>query len=147
MFSSTASSFYKTPHPSSTFDADDFRYLLHAVFCCRSLKLVSVIAAASTSSSRHRFYYSDRYGKLFVNKLPSFFSSLFLPYDCWWDCVALPDDIDSSDEDSFKMQIKELAFKIDLKLKVCRDSSTKKVLVQEATLFGVKTVILGTSVT
>ncbi|KAL1345740.1 hypothetical protein HN51_019443 [Arachis hypogaea] len=29
----------------------------------------------------------------------------------WWDCVALPDDIDSSDEDSFRMQIKELAFK------------------------------------
>ncbi|XP_027187192.1 histone-lysine N-methyltransferase ATXR2 [Cicer arietinum] len=28
----------------------------------------------------------------------------------WWDCVALPDDIDSSDEASFRMQIKELAF-------------------------------------
>ncbi|CAL0332183.1 unnamed protein product [Lupinus luteus] len=29
----------------------------------------------------------------------------------WWDCVALPEDIDSSDEASFRMQIKELAFK------------------------------------
>ncbi|MCI15124.1 histone-lysine N-methyltransferase ATXR2-like, partial [Trifolium medium] len=28
----------------------------------------------------------------------------------WWDCIALPDDIDSSDEASFRMQIKELAF-------------------------------------
>lgn len=28
----------------------------------------------------------------------------------WWDCVALPDDIDSSDDASFRMQIKELAF-------------------------------------
>ncbi|KAK7261070.1 hypothetical protein RIF29_27373 [Crotalaria pallida] len=28
----------------------------------------------------------------------------------WWDCIALPDDIDSSDEPSFRMQIKELAF-------------------------------------
>ncbi|XP_027342135.1 histone-lysine N-methyltransferase ATXR2 isoform X2 [Abrus precatorius] len=28
----------------------------------------------------------------------------------WWDCIALPDDVDSSDEDSFRMQIKELAY-------------------------------------
>ncbi|PNX72931.1 histone-lysine N-methyltransferase ATXR2-like protein [Trifolium pratense] len=28
----------------------------------------------------------------------------------WWDCIALPDDIDPSDEASFRMQIKELAF-------------------------------------
>ncbi|KAK1325173.1 Histone-lysine N-methyltransferase ATXR2 [Acorus calamus] len=28
----------------------------------------------------------------------------------WWDCIALPDDIDSSREASFRMQIKELAF-------------------------------------
>ncbi|KAL5082047.1 hypothetical protein RYX36_010468 [Vicia faba] len=28
----------------------------------------------------------------------------------WWDCIALPDDIDSSDEASFRMQIKELAY-------------------------------------
>ncbi|KAK7272303.1 hypothetical protein RJT34_28813 [Clitoria ternatea] len=28
----------------------------------------------------------------------------------WWDCIALPDDVDSSDEASFRMQIKELAF-------------------------------------
>ncbi|XLR54028.1 hypothetical protein S83_004700, partial [Arachis hypogaea] len=68
------------------FDVDNFRYLLHVIFCCCSLKLVSVVAAASTSSSHRRWFR-------------------------WWDCVALPDDIDSSDEDSFRMQIKELAFK------------------------------------
>ncbi|XP_047150437.1 histone-lysine N-methyltransferase ATXR2 [Vigna umbellata] len=28
----------------------------------------------------------------------------------WWDCIALPDDVDSSDEASFRLQIKELAF-------------------------------------
>ncbi|XP_044501289.1 histone-lysine N-methyltransferase ATXR2 isoform X2 [Mangifera indica] len=28
----------------------------------------------------------------------------------WWDCIALPDDVDHSDEASFRMQIKELAF-------------------------------------
>ncbi|MCL7021521.1 hypothetical protein MKW94_016565 [Papaver nudicaule] len=28
----------------------------------------------------------------------------------WWDCVALPDDVDSCDEASFRMEIKELAF-------------------------------------
>ncbi|GAV81302.1 SET domain-containing protein [Cephalotus follicularis] len=28
----------------------------------------------------------------------------------WWDCIALPDDIDCSDEVAFRMQIKELAF-------------------------------------
>ncbi|KAK7335563.1 hypothetical protein VNO80_27472 [Phaseolus coccineus] len=28
----------------------------------------------------------------------------------WWDCIALPDDVDSSDEPSFRLQIKELAF-------------------------------------
>ncbi|KAJ8568786.1 hypothetical protein K7X08_032417 [Anisodus acutangulus] len=28
----------------------------------------------------------------------------------WWDCIALPDDVDGSDEASFRMQIKELAF-------------------------------------
>ncbi|QHO53499.1 Histone-lysine N-methyltransferase [Arachis hypogaea] len=109
-FSSTVTSFYKTPYPSLTplltdshrfapnpsssapfapsppFDVDNFRYLLHVIFCCCSLKLVSVVAAASTSSSHRRWFR-------------------------WWDCVALPDDIDSSDEDSFRMQIKELAFK------------------------------------
>ncbi|RYR04419.1 hypothetical protein Ahy_B06g084139 isoform B [Arachis hypogaea] len=48
-----------TPLPQSlsfSFDADEFRYLLHAVFCRCSLKLVSVVAAASTSSSRHRWF-------------------------------------------------------------------------------------------
>lgn len=28
----------------------------------------------------------------------------------WWDCIALPDDVDSSNEASFRLQIKELAF-------------------------------------
>lgn len=28
----------------------------------------------------------------------------------WWDCVALPDDVDSSDEAAFRMQLRELAF-------------------------------------
>ncbi|RZB76697.1 Histone-lysine N-methyltransferase ATXR2 isoform B [Glycine soja] len=28
----------------------------------------------------------------------------------WWDCIALPDDVDSSDEASFRLQIKMLAF-------------------------------------
>ncbi|XP_031254563.1 histone-lysine N-methyltransferase ATXR2 [Pistacia vera] len=28
----------------------------------------------------------------------------------WWDCIALPDDVDYSDEASFRKQIKELAF-------------------------------------
>ncbi|KAJ0742727.1 putative [histone H3]-lysine(4) N-trimethyltransferase chromatin remodeling SET family [Helianthus annuus] len=28
----------------------------------------------------------------------------------WWDCIALPDDVDVSDEASFRMQIKHLAF-------------------------------------
>ncbi|KAI4322559.1 hypothetical protein L6164_022240 [Bauhinia variegata] len=29
----------------------------------------------------------------------------------WWDCIALPDDIDSSDEAAFRSQIRDLAFK------------------------------------
>ncbi|XP_073003252.1 histone-lysine N-methyltransferase ATXR2 [Typha latifolia] len=28
----------------------------------------------------------------------------------WWDCIALPDDVDVSDEASFRMQIRNLAF-------------------------------------
>ncbi|KAG0487093.1 hypothetical protein HPP92_009188 [Vanilla planifolia] len=28
----------------------------------------------------------------------------------WWDCIALPDDVDSCDEISFRMQIRDLAF-------------------------------------
>lgn len=28
----------------------------------------------------------------------------------WWDCIALPDDVDRSNEASFRIQIKELAF-------------------------------------
>nr|XP_043632123.1 histone-lysine N-methyltransferase ATXR2 [Erigeron canadensis] len=28
----------------------------------------------------------------------------------WWDCVALPDDVDNSEEAAFRMQIKQLAF-------------------------------------
>ncbi|XP_059661050.1 histone-lysine N-methyltransferase ATXR2 [Cornus florida] len=28
----------------------------------------------------------------------------------WWDCIALPDDVDCHDEDAFRMQIRELAF-------------------------------------
>ncbi|PHT43230.1 hypothetical protein CQW23_17255 [Capsicum baccatum] len=30
----------------------------------------------------------------------------------WWDCIALPDDVDGSDEASFRMQIKELALTV-----------------------------------
>lgn len=30
----------------------------------------------------------------------------------WWDRIALPDDIDESEEASFRMQIKELAFMV-----------------------------------
>lgn len=30
----------------------------------------------------------------------------------WWDCIALPDDVDSSDEASFRMKIRELAFTV-----------------------------------
>ncbi|RYR31987.1 hypothetical protein Ahy_B01g056968 isoform I [Arachis hypogaea] len=48
-----------TPLPQSlsfSFNADEFRYLLHAVFCRCSLKLVSVVAAAATSSSRRRWF-------------------------------------------------------------------------------------------
>ncbi|KAF3779948.1 Histone-lysine N-methyltransferase [Nymphaea thermarum] len=29
----------------------------------------------------------------------------------WWDCVALPDDVECSEETSFRMQMKDLAFK------------------------------------
>ncbi|KAJ7948179.1 histone-lysine N-methyltransferase ATXR2 [Quillaja saponaria] len=29
----------------------------------------------------------------------------------WWDCIALPDDVNSSDETAFRMQIRELAFR------------------------------------
>ncbi|XP_042448796.1 histone-lysine N-methyltransferase ATXR2-like [Zingiber officinale] len=28
----------------------------------------------------------------------------------WWDCIALPDDVDASDEQSFRMQIRDLAY-------------------------------------
>ncbi|XP_077220510.1 histone-lysine N-methyltransferase ATXR2 isoform X2 [Tasmannia lanceolata] len=28
----------------------------------------------------------------------------------WWDCIALPDDVDCHDEETFRMQIRELAF-------------------------------------
>ncbi|EYU24807.1 hypothetical protein ABFS82_13G019400 [Erythranthe guttata] len=28
----------------------------------------------------------------------------------WWDCIALPEDVDSCDESEFRMQIKDLAF-------------------------------------
>ncbi|KAL2976724.1 hypothetical protein AAZX31_13G024900 [Glycine max] len=30
----------------------------------------------------------------------------------WWDCIALPNDVDSSDEASFRLQIKMLAFEM-----------------------------------
>ncbi|KAG5129204.1 hypothetical protein JHK84_035601 [Glycine max] len=30
----------------------------------------------------------------------------------WWDCIALPNDVDSSDEASFRLQIKMLAFEV-----------------------------------
>lgn len=35
-------------------------------------------------------------------------NSLFF-FCSWWDCIALPDDVDPSDESAFKMQIKDLA--------------------------------------
>ncbi|KAL4356946.1 hypothetical protein AHAS_Ahas09G0137500 [Arachis hypogaea] len=50
-----------TPVPQSlsySFHADEFRYPLNAVFCRSSLKLVSVVAA-STSSSHHRWFRCD----------------------------------------------------------------------------------------
>lgn len=30
----------------------------------------------------------------------------------WWECIALPDDVDTCDEVAFRMQIKELAFTV-----------------------------------
>lgn len=30
----------------------------------------------------------------------------------WWDCVALPDDVDPCDEAAFRLQIRELAFTV-----------------------------------
>jgi hypothetical protein len=30
----------------------------------------------------------------------------------WWECVALPEDIDSSEEDSFRQQMRDLAFEV-----------------------------------
>ncbi|KAK1325175.1 Histone-lysine N-methyltransferase ATXR2 [Acorus calamus] len=39
----------------------------------------------------------------------------------WWDCIALPDDIDSSREASFRMQIKELAFELQAPRRHCCD--------------------------
>jgi len=34
-------------------------------------------------------------------------------YACrWWECVALPEDIDSSEEDSFRQQMRDLAFAV-----------------------------------
>ncbi|KAI3765254.1 hypothetical protein L2E82_15301 [Cichorium intybus] len=37
-------------------------------------------------------------------------------YYCrWWDCIALPDDVDTSDESSFRLlQIHQLAFEVSL---------------------------------
>ncbi|KAK6241576.1 hypothetical protein SCA6_006965 [Theobroma cacao] len=34
----------------------------------------------------------------------------------WWDCIALPGDIDGSDEATFRMQIRELAFTVILNI-------------------------------
>lgn len=45
----------------------------------------------------------------------------------WWDCIALPDDVDSSDEASFRMQIRELAFTVRPPRK---DSACKKNLIK-----------------
>lgn len=34
-------------------------------------------------------------------------------YACrWWECVALPDDVDSSEEELFRQQIRDLAFTV-----------------------------------
>lgn len=30
----------------------------------------------------------------------------------WWDCISLPDDVDTSDEAAFRMQIRQLAFEV-----------------------------------
>ncbi|KAL4394265.1 hypothetical protein AHAS_Ahas02G0134700 [Arachis hypogaea] len=105
-FSSTVTSFYKTPYPSLTpLLTDSHRF-------------------APNPSSSAPFAPSPPFPKL--HHTPSLifpshpFSNLslsvsmsitFATFSMWWDCVALPDDIDSSDEDSFRMQIKELAFK------------------------------------
>ena len=33
--------------------------------------------------------------------------------DCrWWDYVALPEDVDASDEDSFRQELRDLAFTV-----------------------------------
>jgi len=34
-------------------------------------------------------------------------------YACrWWECVALPEDVDSSEEELFRQQIRDLAFTV-----------------------------------
>lgn len=45
---------------------------------------------------------------------------LKLPVLRWWDCIALPDDVEPSNEVAFRMQIREMAFTVNNFL--CRDS-------------------------
>lgn len=37
----------------------------------------------------------------------------------WWDCIALPVDVESSDEAAFRMQIRSLAFTVVCSNKWC----------------------------
>ncbi|XP_076910110.1 histone-lysine N-methyltransferase ATXR2-like [Bidens hawaiensis] len=92
-------------------ETNDIFILAAKAISCTVLKYKKLKAASNKDKDREKNKLSDGLDNHNFSLLLKAWKPILMGYKrTWWDCIALPDDVDASDEASFRMQIKQLAF-------------------------------------
>ncbi|KAL8253525.1 hypothetical protein R6Q59_031746 [Mikania micrantha] len=92
-------------------ETNDIFLLAAKAISCTILKYRKLKTTCDKEKDKKKNHISDVLGNRNFSLLLKSWKPLLMGYKRrWWDCIALPDDVDVSDEDSFRMQIKQLAF-------------------------------------
>ncbi|KAI7741890.1 hypothetical protein M8C21_005436 [Ambrosia artemisiifolia] len=92
-------------------ETNDIFILAAKAISCTILKYRKLKAACDKENQKEKNHLSDVLGNHNFSLLLKAWKPLSMGYKRrWWDCIALPDDVDVSDEASFRMQIRQLAF-------------------------------------
>ncbi|KAK1407344.1 hypothetical protein QVD17_38958 [Tagetes erecta] len=92
-------------------ETNDIFLLAAKAISCTILKYRSLKAVYDKEKDKEKNHVSDVLGNHNFSLLLKAWKPLLMGYKRrWWDCIALPIDVDVSEEDSFRMQIKQLAF-------------------------------------
>ncbi|XP_024987500.1 histone-lysine N-methyltransferase ATXR2 [Cynara cardunculus var. scolymus] len=90
-------------------ETNDIFLLAAKAICCTILKYRKLKAACSKEKEKNSI--SNGLSNHNFALLLKAWKPISMGYKRrWWDCVALPDDVDTSDETAFRMQIRQLAF-------------------------------------